>query len=93
MAASSSPGQNAVFVLLGRGDAPGSFAAPARLDVPANLGNAVALDWNGDGKLDLVTAASGTRGPTDGPSQRGPSGVQISGSIHMRRAVNAGSHA
>src|SRR5439155_3558568 len=41
----ASPGQNAVFVLLARAETPGGFAAPMKIDVPANLGNAVTVDY------------------------------------------------
>jgi hypothetical protein len=35
------------------------LSAPMHLDAPPNLGSALAFDWDGDGKRDIVAAISG----------------------------------
>ncbi len=51
----SGAGANKIAVLSGRGD--GSFAAPVNLATDVAIESLVAVDLNGDGKLDLVAVA------------------------------------
>jgi hypothetical protein len=55
--ADGGPGPNTVSVLLGNGN--GTFQAPVQYNTGANPTGIAVADFNGDGKLDLVTADNG----------------------------------